>query len=105
MRRYPHRSPAAVAMPPWRTVVLPAATTLAALLCAGPSRAGTAGSSIGPADDVLQEVVVTAQKREQNLQNVGVSVTAFSGDDLRRMGVGNSLDLGSVVPGVQLNSA
>ena len=28
---------------------------------------------------VLEEVVVTAQKREQNLSDVGISVTAFSG--------------------------
>jgi iron complex outermembrane receptor protein len=105
MRRSPHRTPAAVATPLWRTVILPAAATLAALLCAVPSRADTAGASIAPGDDVLQEVVVTAQKREQNLQNVGVSVTAFSGEDLRRMGVGNAMDIGSVVPSVQLNSA
>ena len=28
---------------------------------------------------VLEEIVVTAQKREQSLQDVGASVTAFSG--------------------------
>jgi outer membrane receptor protein involved in Fe transport len=32
---------------------------------------------------LLEEVLVTAQKREQNLQDVPVSVTAFSGDSLR----------------------
>jgi len=105
MKSYPHRSsaPAATSLP--RAVALPAAATLAAFLGATPSPAQTVGASAAPVDDVLQEVVVTAQKREQNLQNVGVSVTAFSGDDLRRMGVGNSLEIGSVVPGVQLNSA
>ena len=29
---------------------------------------------------LLEEVIVTAQKREQSLQDVGISVTAFSGE-------------------------
>jgi hypothetical protein len=35
---------------------------------------------------VVEEIVITAQKREQNLQDVGVSVTAFSGDAMREGG-------------------
>jgi iron complex outermembrane receptor protein len=31
---------------------------------------------------VLEEVIVTAQKREESLQDVGISVSAFSGDQL-----------------------
>ena len=34
----------------------------------------------------LEEIVVTAQKREQNLRDVGIAVTAFTGEDVRRMG-------------------
>ena len=33
---------------------------------------------------VLEEIIVTAQKREQNLQDVGIAVTAFSGDLIKR---------------------
>ena len=40
---------------------------------------------------VLHEVVVTAQKREQNLQDVGISVAALSAEDLQSMGI-NSVD-------------
>ncbi len=36
---------------------------------------------------LLEEVLVTAQKREQNLQDVGIAITAFSGDQLRAFGV------------------
>ena len=32
---------------------------------------------------VLEEVTVTAQKREQSVQDVGISITAFSGAELR----------------------
>lgn len=33
----------------------------------------------------LEEVIVTAQKREQSLQEVGISVSAFSGEELREL--------------------
>jgi iron complex outermembrane receptor protein len=51
---------------------------------------------------VLQEVVVTAQKREQNLQDIGISVAALSADDLKSMGVTSVEQLGSSVPGVMI---
>ena len=46
----------------------------------------------------LQEVVVTAQRRSQNLQNVPISVTSFSGDALAAQQIGSTLDLGREVP-------
>src|SRR5689334_25364486 len=52
--------------------------------------------------DALQEVVVTAQKREQNMQDVGISVAALSGDQLKSMGVVSVADIGANVPGVQI---
>ena len=50
------------------------------------------------------EIVVTAQKREQNLQDVGVSVTAFSGKMMADLGFRNSTDLIAQTPGLQLVS-
>ena len=38
-------------------------------------------------ESYLEEVTVTAQKREQSLQDVGIAVTAFSGDRLQAMGI------------------
>ncbi len=49
---------------------------------------------------VLEEVVVTAQKREQNLQDVGVSVSAFTGDQTRALGWNSSEDLAAQTPGL-----
>ena len=51
---------------------------------------------------VLEEVIVTAQKREQNLQDVGISVTAFSGEQLENLGATNTTDITQQVPGLQL---
>ncbi|MBZ0171417.1 MAG: TonB-dependent receptor plug domain-containing protein, partial [Phycisphaerales bacterium] len=49
---------------------------------------------------VLEELVVTAQKREQSLQDVGVSVTAFSGEQVRELGFTNTVDVVSFTPGL-----
>ncbi len=49
---------------------------------------------------ILAEIVVTAQKREQNLQDVGISVTAFSGDQIRALGFTNTTDVVAMTPGL-----
>ncbi|MCR8922829.1 TonB-dependent receptor [Dasania sp. GY-MA-18] len=49
---------------------------------------------------ILEEVVVTAQKREQNLQDVGVSVSAFTGKQTRALGWNNSEDIAAQTPGL-----
>ncbi len=51
---------------------------------------------------VLEEVKVTAQKREQSLQDVGISVSAFTGDQLKNLGVTSTVDITQQVPGMQL---
>ncbi|MBT7950730.1 MAG: TonB-dependent receptor [Gammaproteobacteria bacterium] len=49
---------------------------------------------------ILEEVVVTAQKREQNLQDVGISVSAFTGEQLRSLGYTNAQQVTSLAAGV-----
>lgn len=53
---------------------------------------------------VLEEVMVTAQKREQNLQDVGISVTAFGGNQLESLGMTSSVDITQQVPAMQLQT-
>ena len=48
----------------------------------------------------LEEVIVTAQKREQSLQDVSVAVTAVSAEDLLRGNIQSIEDLQSHVPGI-----
>ena len=48
----------------------------------------------------LEEVIVTAQKREQSLQDVSVAVTAVSAEDLLRGNIHSIEDLQSHIPGV-----
>lgn len=53
----------------------------------------------------LEEVTVTAQKREQSLQDVSVSVSAFSGDTLNELGIHNPKDVGNLMPNVSVRSS
>jgi iron complex outermembrane recepter protein len=48
---------------------------------------------------VLEEVVVTAQKREQTLMEIPVSVSAFSGDFITKANVGDIRGLVDLTPG------
>jgi iron complex outermembrane recepter protein len=51
------------------------------------------------ANDEIQEIVVTANKREESVNKVGLSITALKGTDLRDAGVASPADLAKLVPG------
>jgi len=51
---------------------------------------------------LLEEVVVTAQKREQSLQDVGIAITAFTGDQLNALGITESKDIARITPGLHI---
>ncbi len=57
----------------------------------------------GGGGGVLEEVVVTAQKREQNLQDVGIAITAFTGEQMRALGVEESFDIAGFAPSVHIS--
>lgn len=50
----------------------------------------------------LEEVVVTAQRREENLQEVPISVVAFSNELLNSGGVNATIGIPELVPSVQM---
>jgi iron complex outermembrane receptor protein len=62
--------------------------------------AETAQNNSTTDSSVLNEIVVTAQKRTQRLQDVPVTITALSTADLDRAGVATMSDLPSVVSGL-----
>ena len=51
------------------------------------------------AQDMNGEIIVTAQKREQNLNDVGISITAASAETLQQKGVTNVDQLARISPG------
>ncbi len=57
------------------------------------------------ADDRLADVVVTAQRREQKLQDVPVSVIAFSELALQEAGIRNTADVMAMAPNVSFDQS
>jgi iron complex outermembrane recepter protein len=64
-----------------------------------------ANAAEGTTETVLDEVVVTAQKRAQNMQDVPVAVTAVSSAAITDAGIVNIQDLGQVVPTLTVSNA
>lgn len=52
----------------------------------------------------LAEIVVTAERREQNLQDIPISATVLSGEQLNQRGVVNLNDVQQVAPSVAINT-
>lgn len=51
----------------------------------------------------VEEIIVTAQRRAERLENVPMSVTAVTAEAVAKAGVTNITELGSIAPGVQVN--
>ena len=78
-----------------------------AMLCAqaGIAQSRTDGAAQG--DDSqeglgLQEIVVTAQRRAEGVQEVPISIQAFSGAQLQQMGIKSSVDIAQYTPNVDM---
>jgi iron complex outermembrane receptor protein len=72
------------------TLVLLASFASAAAQTAAPSDRGS-----------LEEVVVTAQRRAQNLQDVPLAVSAFTSQELERRQINRALDVVTFVPNME----
>jgi iron complex outermembrane receptor protein len=73
--------------------VLPLASAL--LACMHPAHAADTGET-----PVLEEITVTAQKRAENLQDVPLSIQAFSNARLAELGIGDFDDYAKYLPSV-----
>jgi iron complex outermembrane receptor protein len=72
---------------------------LAAAALTTPAQAASGDSeSVG-----LEEIIVTAQKRTQGANDVGITLNAFTGDELADRGVATSEDLALYTPGLTVN--
>lgn len=74
-----------------------------ALLGSAAAVIGVAGIATS-AQAQLDEIIVTAQKREQSLQDVPIAVSAFSGEALALSGVQNIEDLTALAPSLSINT-
>lgn len=60
-------------------------------------------SSTVRAEGVIEEVLVTAQKRAERNVDVPISIDTATGEELERAGIGDVQDLGQTVPGLRLD--
>jgi len=60
------------------------------------------GLAAGNVAAQLEEVVVTAQKRSQSLQDIPISITAYDTQDIEAMRLIDAQDLGMVSPSLQM---
>lgn len=61
------------------------------------------GEGGGDATNTLEEIIVTSQMREQNLDDVSLAVSAFNSESLASLKVKNAEDLQYLVPGMRIN--
>ena len=50
----------------------------------------------------LEEIIVTAEKREESVQDVPITISAFSANEIEQFGVATTRDLGIITPGLQM---
>ena len=53
-------------------------------------------------DGLIEEIMVTATKREQSIYEVPVAVSAFQGDQLAQQGIVDIIDIGKFVPNLNI---
>lgn len=92
----------------WKSIVH-ANVALGALATATPALAQStpppmiaAQDRAAPSPGGLEDIVVTARRREENLQDTPVSITAFSGNKLEAMNVTEVTKVANFTPGLEL---
>jgi len=82
--------------------------SLSAMLAAGAAAPALAQEQPAPAaaapTGALGEIVVTAERREQSLQDVPISATVLTGEELTKRGVVNLNDIQQVAPSIAINT-
>ncbi|WP_103000987.1 TonB-dependent receptor [Sphingobium sp. SA916] len=79
-----------------RTILVCASLIAMPAMAQGTTEAGQEGAS-------LADIVVTAQRRSENLQNVPISVTAITSEQAIKLGITQPDVIAQMVPGLQLN--
>ncbi len=53
---------------------------------------------------VFEEILVTAQKREQSIYEVPVAISAFTGEGMEAQGISTLVDIGKFVPNLNVTN-
>jgi iron complex outermembrane receptor protein len=72
---------------------------------AGQGAAASAGRVAGETADALQEIIVTAQRRSEDVQHAALGIDVISAQALSVAGVARATDLASLVPALQVSES
>src|ERR1700722_14015611 len=73
------------------------------VFAAGAAQAQQAPASTAQSDS-LAEVIVTAQRRSENVQNVPIAISAFTSETLQSRNLFDVTQIGNLSPGVNLDA-
>jgi outer membrane receptor protein involved in Fe transport len=85
-------------------IILPAALSLSSLSNAFAQSSDSAGTAAEAKGRGIEEVVVTAQKREEVLRDVPASISVLGGDQVENLSLNSLADFATYVPGFSVNS-
>lgn len=82
-------------------------TALAAMACAGNANAQDSGpdGAVGLGKAGIEDIVVTARRREESLQDTPISIAAVSGKALEARGIITVTDIGDFTANVKFNAS
>ena len=88
-----------------KTVISTALPTLAGLALTGGGAALPAVAQAQPsgADRLVEEIVVTARRREESLQDAPIAISAYTGDSLAYRGITRLDQVEKFVPAKNMN--
>jgi iron complex outermembrane receptor protein len=72
------------------------------LACTPAALAADANDTASSAPTAVETLVVTAQKRSENIQDVPISIQAFTGNQLQDLGIKSSVELAQVTPNMTI---
>lgn len=87
-----------------RYTLVPAGLSMS-LLMSGPAFAQDATQSPERSSATLEEIIITAEHRSENLQKTALAITALDAEALEQAGVTQTADLSRLVPGLQIAQA
>ncbi len=61
------------------------------------------GTTSADADVGLEEIIVTARKRDENLRDVPISITAFTAESIEQRGIESVYDIARLTPNLSFN--
>ena len=81
-----------------RKTALAAASAFAALMASGVACAQTSAATAPQANEGMEDIVVTAQRRPEKIQNIPVAVTAFTETTIKDLHLKDALSVSKYVP-------